>query len=409
MSIIDWVKSAFVTLSEDDQRLLPDVERAEEMFARGDSESALATLPAQLPGNDELLARVLDLKIRAALRMRDLLCLEGMALHAETLGELMKDKARYLMLEAEAIGALNLAKALANGISMAGVGAGEDLLRIKNAKASRVNKEGYLTIAHTALQSQYEDIRLIGLGRHSYVVSALPRSGEPRVAIKFLGPKAYLDAKGRRRFEREVEMLARLDHPNILRVLEYHFEEPPFMVTEFFGGADLRRLLEQGRSFFPIETARIGISLCEALAHAHQLEIIHRNVQPANVLMNYDNQIKLIDFGMARLGATADVSSYGMVLGDWAYLSPEQFGGDTRPAAEQDVFGVGATLYHLATGRPPYSRGKGLLREKAPPAKDVAKSLPRALGEALDISLADDPVDRFATIAEMLAVLRKVA
>jgi hypothetical protein len=224
VSIIDWVRGAFVSLSEEDQRLLPDIEKAEEMLARGDAESSLATVPNQLPGNDELLARVLDLKIRAALRMRDLLCLEGMALHAETLGELMKDKARYLMLEAEAIGALNLAKALANGISKAGVGAAEDLLRIRNAKASRVNKEGYLTIAHTALQAEYEDIRLIGLGRHSYVVSALPRAGGDRVAIKFLGPKAYLDAKGRRRFEREVEMLARLDHPNILRVLEYHFE-----------------------------------------------------------------------------------------------------------------------------------------------------------------------------------------
>lgn len=408
MSIIDWVRSAFVSLSPEDQRLLPDIEQAEEMLARGDAESALATLPSVLPGNDELLARVLDLKIRAALRMRDLLCLEGMALHAETLGELMKDKARYLMLEAEAIGALNLAKALANGISLAGVGAGEDLLRIRNAKATRVDKDGYLTIAHTALQAAYEDIRLIGLGRHSYVVSARPRGGDTRVAIKFLGPKAYLDEKGRRRFEREVEMLARLDHPNILRVLEYHFEEPPFMVTEFFGGADLRRLLEQGRTFFPIETTRIGIALCEALAHAHQLEIVHRNVQPANVLMNYDNKIKLIDFGMARLGSSADVSSYGMVLGDWAYLSPEQFAGDTRPRIEQDVFGVGATLYHLATGRPPFSRGRGLLREKAPPARELAKSLPRALGEAIETALADDPVDRYASITQMLADLRSV-
>jgi serine/threonine-protein kinase len=124
--------------------------------------------------------------------------------------------------------------------------------------------------------------------------------------------------------------------------------------------------------------------------------------------MNYDNKIKLIDFGMARLGSTADVSSFGMVLGDWAYLSPEQFAGDTRPAVEQDVFGVGATLYHLITGKPPYMRGRGLLREKGPPAKEITKSMPRALEEAINTALSDDPVDRFPTISDMLATLQSV-
>ena len=408
MSFLEWIQTKLSGLSPGDRKLVPGIERAEEELARGAPEQALAALPAAVPEDAELLARFLDLKIRAALRLRDLLCLEGMALHAETLGELMRDKARYLMLEAEAIGALNLAKSLASGISRSGAGAGEDLLRIQGAKAKRIDKEGYLTIAHTALQDRFSDIRLIGLGRQSYVVSALPNDREYRVAIKFLGPKAYLDAKGRARFEREFELLGRLDHPNVLRVFGAHFEEPPYMITEFFAGADLGRLLAQGRSFFPIETARIGIALCEAVGHAHGLDIVHRNVQPANVLMNYDNKIKLIDFGLAKLQDSADISTYGMVLGDWAYMAPEQFAGDPKPSVEQDIFGIGATLYHLVAKRPPYSRGKGLLRDKAPPIEEVSTSLPTALQEAITRALADDPIERFGTASEMVATLQRV-
>lgn len=403
---MEWIKGAVSGLEPEDQKLVSRIEEAEELLAKGAADEALSTLPYENPRDDELLARYLDIKIRAALRLRDLLCLEGMALHAETLGMLMRDKARYLMLEAEAIGALNLAKALAQGISLSGSGAGEDLLRIQNAKVSRVNKEGYLTIAFTTLQDQYSDIRLIGLGRHSYVVSALPKGREYRVAIKFLGPKAYLDPKGRKRFEREVGLLSRLDHPNILRVYGAQYEEPPYMITEFFAGADLRRLLEQGRSFFPGETARIGAGLCEAVAHAHDADIVHRNIQPANVLMNYENRIKLIDFGMARLGSVADISTYGMVLGDWAYMSPEQFAGDPTPTREQDIFGIGATLYHLVSKKPPFTRGKGLMREKCPRVEDVAPGLPGALRDVINKALEEDPEERWQSAEEMLEVLR---
>jgi hypothetical protein len=407
MSLVNWFKGAITGLGPRDLKRLPRIEQAEELLATGDPDAALSKLPFHPPEDEELLARYLDIKLRAALRMRDLLCLEGMALHAETLGTLMREKARYLMLEAEAIGALNLAKALAQGISLSGAGAGEDLLRIKNAKAGRVNKEGYITIAHTALQDQYSDIRLVGLGRHSFVISAIPRDREYRVAVKFLGPKSYLDTKGRKRFEREVATLSRLDHPRILRVFGAQFEEPPYMITEFFAGADLAKLLDQGRSFFPGEIAKIGIALCEAVAFAHGRDIIHRNIQPANVLMNYENQIKLIDFGMARFSSSENISTMGMVLGEWAYLPPERFAGNPTPTQEQDIFGIGATLYHLATQKPPFTRGKGLMRERSPEIREAAPGLPPALHDVIHRCLYDDPQERWGSAEEILEILKE--
>lgn len=321
MNILDWIRGQMASLSQEDARLARRVEAAETLLAHDDADQALRTLTVETPEDRDLLARYLYVKIRAAVRLRDLASLDGLGLHAETLAELLPEQAKYLMLEAEAIGALGLAKALAEGISLAGVGAGEDILRIQQKKVSRIMNEGCLDIARTALGREYEDIRLIGWGKTSYVVSALPKGRQHRVAVKFLGPRSYHDEKGRQRFEREAEVLRQLEHPGILQVFSFHPEEPPYMVTEFFPGADLKRLLEQGRTFFPGETARIGLQLASAVAAAHEEGVIHRNVQPANVLINYQNHVKLIDFGMARLSANSDISTTGMVLGEWFYMS----------------------------------------------------------------------------------------
>lgn len=409
LRLFDWLKTKVGAFSPHDTELAPRLEEAETLCAKGLPEEALSLVGHELPEDPELLARFLDLRVRAALSVRDLLCLEGMALHAETLGQLLPDKARLLMLEAEAIGALNLAKALASGVSRSGLPAGEDIMRIQQKKIRRVIDQGYLTIAQTTLAADYEELRLIGLGRTSYVVSARPKAGGNRVAIKFLGPQAYLDEKGIARFKREVEVLARLDHPAILRVLDFHLEEPPYMVTEFFPGADLRKLLEQGRAFFPKETAQIGLALCDAMTHAHSLGIIHRNIQPSNVLMNYQGQIKLIDFGMARLKDQAQISNQGMVLGDWVYMSPEQFAGSPQgPRKEMDLFGIGSTLYNLLAKQPPYTRGVGLQRQRSPDLATLAPNLPGPLLQAIRKAIEEDPMDRWKDPGQMAALLKQV-
>lgn len=407
MSIVDWLRSRIGGLSARDQELASRLEKGEALRSQGSHEEALRALGTEMPEAPDLLARWLHLKVRVALDLRDLLCLEGMALHAETLGELLPEPARYLMLEAEAVGALHLAKSIAQGISAAGVGAGEDLVRIQAKKVRRIVDDGYLTIAQTTLGAHFEDIRLVGWGRTSYVVSCRGRDGGGRVAVKFLGPKAYLDERGRRRFQREFEALQALDHPNVLQVYDVHLAEPPYMVTEFFAGSDLRKLVEQGRTFFIKESLRIGVALCSAVAHAHSKDVIHRNIQPSNVLMNYSNDVKLIDFGMARLSQESDVSADGLVMGEWEYLSPEQFAGcPDGPTREMDIFGLGATLYYVLTGRPPYSRGKGLQRQRNPDVDELNPGISDGLREAVQRALNEDPMERWGGAEEMLEALR---
>lgn len=400
MALLQWIKNKFSSLSAYDQKLAPGIEAAERLLDE-DPYSALETLPKGFPEDPELLARALDVKILAALRLRDLLALEGASLHAQTLAELLPEKAREHMLEAEAIGAWELAKALAEGISASGAPAAEDLIRIQEKKSRRFDGQSFLKQAQHFLGKSYEDFRLVGVGKQGFVLSVQPKSGGPRLAAKFLGPRAYLDKHGKARFEREVELLRKLDHPGVLRVHDWHFDDPPFVLCEFFPGPDLRSILDQGRVFTSREIARIGTLLADAVAHAHSKGVIHRNVQPANVLINFRNEIKLIDFGMAKLEAQAGVSVDGMVLGDWAYLSPEQFHGLSEVRPEVDVFGIGATLYHLATHRPPFSRGKGLLRDRGPSAESLNPGLSPDLATLIDESLRQDPMERPAN-AEVL-------
>lgn len=408
MSIVEWLRDQLSALSAADRALAARIEEAEGHLGADDPARALETLGSEEAEDRDVLARYLHVKIRAALALRDLLALESMSLHAEVLGSLLPEDARELMLQSEAIGALNLAKALAEGISASGSGAGEDILRIQQKKERRLLDDGSLRLAVDALGEAWTDIRLIGWGRSSTVYSALPAGGGARVAFKFLGPRSAEDGHAWARFEREFEALSRLDHPAILRVHDFSAEDPPYLRTEFFPGADLRRLLEQGRVFFASEIARIGIALCEAVQHAHDGGVIHRNVQPANILMDHDGNLKLVDFGLARLESIGAISSDGMVLGEWFYMSPEQFAGSPDgPTHAMDVFGIGATLYHLAVKKPPFARGRGLNRARNPPVNAAAPRLRDALKRVITRCLADDPAERYPRPADMVGHLKE--
>lgn len=407
MSLLDWLRDQLASPTPEQRARIASIEAGQALLARGKPEAALSHLRDPPLENLYLLATFLDVKIRAALAMRDLLALEGLALHAETLGRLRAEKAHFLMLEAEALGCLELAGSLARGIGAGGGETGEDLVRIRAKKKRMAIDEDYLTLAHTVVGAHYRDLRLVGVGRSSYVISAIPRERDYRVAIKFLGPAAYLDERGRRRFEREARLLSELDDPHILEIHHYHPGEPPYMVTEFFPGIDLRNLLAAARRFEVDEVCRIGIVLCDAVGHAHAQGIFHRNIQPGNVMLS-GPMVKLIDFGMAKTRAGWDVSAEGSVLGNWAYASPEQYEATAdKPTPQMDVFGIGATMHHLLYGVPPFRRGKSILRERTDALTAARPDLPGPLVQALRRSLAEQPEERWGSVDAMGEELRK--
>jgi serine/threonine protein kinase len=234
---------------------------------------------------------------------------------------------------------------------------------------------------------------LIGRGGVADVYRADDRARGVPVAVKVLRNATTADL---RRFEREARTLERLDHPAIVHLRdEGEHDGVPYLVLDLVDGEPLSSVIARG----PLEEAevqRMGIALAGALAHAHQLGIVHRDVKPGNVLVDRDRSVHLSDFGIARLVDSAAVTALtdtGLVIGTAAYLAPEQVRGETiGPPA--DVFSLGLVLLEALTGARTYT---------GPPAEAAVARLQRppeipvlmpGLGALLAAMTAIDPSRR---------------
>jgi streptogramin lyase len=242
---------------------------------------------------------------------------------------------------------------------------------------------------------------------------------QEQVAIKLLIPAAQATAADRaefrERFRREAKALERLQHPHILGLLAYGEDEAlglPYMVLPYMQGGTLATRVAAGP--LPLaEVARYGEQLAAALDYAHGQGIVHRDVKPANVLLDAAGQPFLADFGIAKIfdpaGTTlVTITGTGQVMGTADYMSPEQAKGeDVGP--EADVYSLGMVLYHLVTGRVPFE-GKSLThvllqiaQEPPTPPRRLRPDLPPPAEAALLRALAKKPADRFQTPGELAA------
>jgi eukaryotic-like serine/threonine-protein kinase len=174
-------------------------------------------------------------------------------------------------------------------------------------------------------------------------------------AIKLLKRELFSYANAQR-FLRERRVLARLSHPNIARVLDAGTTDDgrPFLVMEYVHGARITDFA-RARNLDPAEAARLMLSVADAVAEAHRRGVVHRDLKPANVMVNDEQQVKLLDFGIARLMDEDDASTPGVLPMTPAYAAPEQVRGETlTPAA--DVYALGVMLFQLLTQRMPHSR-----------------------------------------------------
>ena len=174
--------------------------------------------------------------------------------------------------------------------------------------------------------------------------------GRP-VAIKLLAERLAGDPDFRTRFLREARLAARLSHPNIVTVYDAGEAEDgrPYIVMEYVPGTTFAELGQ----IAPSEAVELAIQASRGLAHAHAAGLVHRDVKPQNLLLREDGTVKVADFGIARAAETTALTQVGTVLGTAAYLSPEQALGEQVTAAAY-IYSLGAVLYELLTGRPPY-------------------------------------------------------
>ncbi|MDQ3266377.1 MAG: protein kinase [Myxococcota bacterium] len=256
----------------------------------------------------------------------------------------------------------------------------------------------------------YELLSLLGTGGMGEVYLARPRSDpQARVALKRLRGDRAASPEHRAQFEREARIGVLLRHPNIAPVLALgQDEEGPFLVMEYVDGCSLERLLgASGPAWTDAELAAVGVSVARALEAAHGLTaeegkirgVLHRDVSADNVLLSRQGEVKLTDFGVARLvGATA-LTRTGEVKGKISYLAPEIFeGAEATPAS--DLWALGVTLFRAVCGIDPFggdSQAKvihSVLHARPPPLATLRPQLPRALAEVIEACLARDPRQR---------------
>jgi serine/threonine protein kinase len=200
---------------------------------------------------------------------------------------------------------------------------------------------------------RYEIERPLGHGAMAVVDLARDVELDRPVALKRLAENLSRDEELRARFLREGRLAARLAHPNVVRIFDVGEDGGrPFIAMEYVDGETLAELVARTGPLAADEAAGLGVQVCRALAAAHDAGLVHRDVKPQNLLLGSNRLLKLGDFGIAfGLGGTR-LTMAGTVLGTAAYLAPEQARGEEVTAAA-DVYGVGAVLYELLTGRPP--------------------------------------------------------
>jgi len=241
------------------------------------------------------------------------------------------------------------------------------------------------------------------------------RLGRP-VALKMLHPALTVDQDFLRRFEREAKTLARLNHENIVNVLDFfEHDNRYFLALEFVEGETLmrrlRRCARQGRFFSLGEAASIAWQIAEALAFAHQRRIIHRDLKPANIMLTSRGRAKVMDFGIARTVGSGTDTEAGLRVGTPDYMAPEQLRGQAADA-RSDLFALGVIFYEMLTGSRPFSQSD-LLRSRPGDAlaflwdEDTLPSESHRVRPILEKLLALEADQRYASADDLIEDMRE--
>jgi serine/threonine protein kinase len=270
-------------------------------------------------------------------------------------------------------------------------------------------------VAAETIAGRYDLFEVLGRGGMSVVYRALDRVLDRIVAVKIL-PAAYAENPTLvERFTREARAAARLNHPNIVAVYDSGTDRSVhYIVMECVAGVDLAHLMRE-RGPLPIaDAAEIAAQIASALSAAHQAGIIHRDVKPANVMVQPSESIKVLDFGIARARDDADLTRTTTVLGSAPYMAPEvAMGGSAEERS--DIYSLGCVLYEMVTGSPPFMAELPLAvmnqhaNVEPQPVRELRPEVPAGLEALILRMLAKRPDERPQHAAELVRVLRDAA
>ena len=268
-----------------------------------------------------------------------------------------------------------------------------------------------------ALADRYRIERELGRGGMATVYLAHDLRHERDVALKVLRPELAA-MLGRERFLAEIRTTARLDHPHILTLIDSGESDGVlWYVVPFIRGESLRQRLDRERQLRIDEALAITRNVASALDYANRQGIVHRDVKPENILL-HEGEAMLADFGIAlalREAAGERLTGTGMSVGTPQYMSPEQAAAEPQLDARSDVYSLGAVLYEMLAGEPPFTGATGqaviakLMTSTPPPLAALRSAIPQGVSLAVARALSKVPADRFATAAEFAAALTSSA
>jgi len=261
--------------------------------------------------------------------------------------------------------------------------------------------------------SHYRILEHLGSGGMGIVYKAEDISLKRTVALKFLPRGLETHDVERARFLQEAQAASALNHPNVCTIHEIsEHEGQQFIVMEFVDGVTLRAKIAEGGLRLS-ECLSYAIQIAEALEEAHGKGIVHRDVKAENIMVNTKNQIKVMDFGLAKLKGSLKLTRTSSTVGTLAYMAPEQIEG-VGSDGRSDIFSFGVVLYEMLTAHLPF-RGEhetammySIINEEPEPATVYRPDLPSELQHILNRSLEKDPEDRYQSVHEMLIDLRRV-
>jgi len=263
----------------------------------------------------------------------------------------------------------------------------------------------------------YQVIAPIGQGSMGMVYKAKQLSMDRVVALKILLRQLAMNKEFIERFHREARIAAKLGHNNIVQAIDSgEYAGHHYFVMEYVDGTNIKEELDKGKVYEEKESLRIIMQVAEAMDHAHQKGLIHRDIKPENIMMMKDGTAKLADLGLARL--TADdawaQSEKGIAIGTPYYISPEQIRGAVDVDIRADIYSLGATLYHMVTGRVPFPGKSPIevmqkhLRAQLVPPDHVNTALSGGLGQVVETMMAKDRGMRYATPKDLIIDLKNL-
>jgi hypothetical protein len=264
--------------------------------------------------------------------------------------------------------------------------------------------------AYLGRLAHFDVMRLLGRGGMGLVLEAFDSHLQRNVALKVLDPVLADDDVAKQRFCREARAAASITHENVVAVHQVEKadgDRPPYLVMQLIAGESLEQRLARDKRLPFREIVRIGMQAAHGLAAAHAQGLIHRDIKPGNILLEPpSDRIKLTDFGLARVEDDVKLTRTGYVSGTPLYMAPEQaLGEETDPRS--DLFSLGAILYEMCAGQPPFNGNsalailKQIAETKHRPLREINPQVPEWLAETVDRLLAKKPADRIQTAAHL--------